>query len=146
MSEEVTRKRHGHLTDKDKAKLRKMLLANVDDDEICLVMGISKITVNRYKWAWHMSAKWTEGEKQFVFDNYDKMSCQEMAEALGRTSKAVQGYLSRCDSIKPRKCVEWKMSDLKWLKKNYPLGITKCALHLGRSREAVAKKMLALGV
>lgn len=73
-------------------------------------------------------------------ENYGRMPVADMAEALGRSTDAVNYMISRLGLSEPR--AEWSLDDIEYLKAN--LGVipyADMAEHLGRSVRSVANKI-----
>lgn len=133
------------ITPEEENKMREMLLAGMQTKEVAKALGRGTTVVTEFRRKNGITDRWTEAERAYVIENYDRMTAQDIAYRLGRTRSAVLSFVCR-NKVPSSKFRAWKTNETKWLKANFHLGITRCALHLGRSRTAVAKKMLEIGV
>lgn len=95
--------------------------------------------------------KWSEEEKEFVRNNYDKMTVKEIAETLGRTEKAVRGTIERSDlsleSLERNKHFTWTADSVEFLKNNYKTMSAKAVADaLGTNERSVSNKKKKLGL
>ena len=86
---------------------------------------------------------WTEEEKTFIRENYLRMTCQEMADALGsRTKKSVEHYcrtmgLERPEPKKGDKFGRWELLTDKYFVQKYgqQIGMAMARCECGTERE-----------
>lgn len=95
--------------------------------------------------------KWSEEEKKYVKNNYGKMTVKEMAEALGRTDRAVRGVIERSDislmALDRNKQFQWDEEKIAFLRGNYEtMSAQAIADAIGASISTVNNKKRQLGL
>ena len=92
-------------------------------------------------------SRWTDAEKAFLRENYNRLSLKDMAATLGRTPGATHmqaGSLGLCAPA----ATPWSNSEREFLRQGYRDGIplAQMAEHLGRSRMTLVEQAGKLGL
>lgn len=95
--------------------------------------------------------RYTKEEIDFIKNNYDKMTAEEIADKLGRSVKGVRNKIERLgiklSELERNQPYQWSESEINLLKKNYMLPDYKLAEIIpGKSESAIARKRLELGL
>lgn len=95
--------------------------------------------------------KWNQDDKDFVKNNYDKMTVKEIASILGRTEKSVRSVIERhglsLDSLERNKHFNWTAESTEFLQDNYKTMSEKAiADALGTNERSVRNKKKKLGL
>lgn len=102
------------------------------------LLGISKLTYSRL---------WSESDKNFLLENYYKLSIKEISLIMNRTYKSIYGFMSLNypDLLNPKPIKIWSDIEILFLKNNYNvLTIGEIAKKLNCKYGVVRKKMIFL--
>lgn len=84
--------------------------------------------------------------EEFLKKNYMKMTKKELAKHLNLTYNQVDNIMRKLD-LKHYKSVKYTDEELQFIKENYPIkGAKYCADKLGRSKDALNKKVKKMGL
>lgn len=85
-------------------------------------------------------------EKQFIIDNFNKMSIVNIAKHLGRRADHIGG-IARKLGLKKLEMVPWTVEEVDIIKRYFPeWGISKCMKLLNRTKEQIHWKAKRLGI
>ena len=96
-----------------------------------------------------MSKQWTIEDEQYLRDNYDKKTVEEIASYLNRTTHAVRNKAKKMDMHRVKDAIPgvWKEVEEEYLKKCYcNTSAAEIGKKLGKTTTAVKKKAAKLGL
>lgn len=102
----------------------------------------TKPTSNRDKP--HADVVWTPRKEQLVTDLYGKVATVDLAERLGKTTKAVRVRAQKLRRVKIKKDKAWQPWELYWLRHDLSHRAVGMALH--RSKSSVSSRRWKLGI
>lgn len=126
--------------------LREMVEQGQDFGSIASMLGRTECAARKRAEFIGVQVKyvWNEAEKQFLIDNYKRMSHEEMGYHLSRTKNSVAVM---CASLGLIKQPRWTESEIELLRKHYPDGdIDALAGLLGRKARSIHNKAEHLGI
>ena len=93
-----------------------------------------------------MEDRYSESEKQFVIENYNKMTKKEIARCIGRSESSVKTFGQR-NGLCGKSSKKWTDDEIEFLKNNY-MNMTQqeMADKLGRGYTAIKTKCSLLGL
>lgn len=138
----------------------KMNYKKVSPRKICSELGITEGTLYRMASYYNLqetmkkgsqktntNKKWSDQEVEFLVMNYNSMTHEEIAFALGRTKQSIQKKLHYIDLRKYSKMENWSKEEIQYLRQNYKNGsIIQLQNHLNRTFKAIHTKANSLNL
>lgn len=91
--------------------------------------------------------KWTDAELTFLADNYQTMTDNEIAKAIGRTKPSILNKRLELGYIKQNIDRKWTLEELNWLSMHYvEKGLHDSAAYIRRSKWSIMKYCSAMGI
>lgn len=134
------------LTEEDLEKIRELCNSGVPDEEIADKLDISPRTVSkkRRKAGLYSSLPWSEEEKEFLKNNYQKLTYRQIADHLDRP---INGVSHQAERLNLKKEERWTDEEIEFLEEHYgKISAKEIGDKIGRSHKAVRDKAIRVGL